>query len=292
MGESKMKKIAAALLTMLQLLAAASLSEELLPADLAEGSRLIGLLITREDLSAYTGGTGILMASCVQTEPGCDPEYVFGDVSGLRLICFTVPDEAGEGARIVSVVDDGFTAVGFDVDEDSGSVSMDADISFVPRPEDAFFFYNPVLVAATGQVFAVPGDFMAVNAAMNPPGSSVGQTVRDERKHTENGMETTDTTTVNVRINAVRKPVEIRVLQFTEKHELLKSEAFIPGAVPDRIEPLAEAAYLLLETVEKEGEGTGLIRREAVGRDTDYLITMSCGKDGVCHSHDHDVLWK
>lgn len=287
-----MKKTAAVLLIVILLLASVSLSEGILPGDWAEGSRLIGLLITREDLSVYTGGAGGLPASCVQAGPDSDPEYLFGDVRGLRLICFAVPDEAGEGSRVVSNVDDGFTAVDFDISEDSGSVNMDAAFCFVPGPEDALFFFNPVLLSASGQAAAVPGDYMSVSAEMNPPGSSVGQTVRDERRHLENGREIVDVTTVTVQIDAVREPAEIRLLQFDENHVLLKSEAFTPSSVPEQIRPLAETAYLLLETVEKDGKGGFLIRREAAGRDQDYLITMSCAEDGICLCHGHEIIWE
>lgn len=286
-----MKKMAAVLLSMLTLLVfLPSLSEATRPADLSEGSRLVGVLITTEDLFVYTGETGVLLASCTQKEP--DPEYVFENVSGLRLICFLMPDEDGGGNRMVSQVDEGFSAVHFDMEEDGSSIKMDAEISFVPGQDDALFFYNPILLADSGQVFAVPGDFMAVSAAMNPPGSSVGQAIRDERTRMENGLEIADTTVVSVQINAVREPMEIRLLQFSEKHELLKSEAFQPGAVPDRIVPLAEADYLLLETVEKGEDGSVFIQRVAVGRDTDFLNTLSCRDDGICICHYHDVLWE
>ena len=287
-----MKKTAFVSMIMILLFASVSFSEEPLPADLSEGSRLIGLLITREDLSAYTGGSGVLPASRLHSEPDGDPEYFFGDVRGLRLICFMLSDASGKDSHAVFNTDDGFTAIDFDIDQDSGSVSMAAVISFVPGREEALFFMNPVLMAASGQVFAVPGDFMAVSAAMNPPGSSVGQTIRDERTHAENGRENADTTTVTVQINAFREPTDIRLLQFSEKHELLKSEEFLPGAVPDEIVPLAEADYLLLETVEKDFDGVFFTRREAFGRDVDGLNTLSCGEDGVCIRHYHDVLWK
>ena len=108
---------------------------------------------------------------------------------------------------------------------------------------------------ASGQVFAVPGDFMAVSADANPIGSLVGQTIRDERKHTENGREITDATTAGIQIEAVREPLKIRLLQFSAAHELLESEEFEPGAVPEQIVPLAAADYLLLETIEKGPDG-------------------------------------
>lgn len=287
-----MKKFAAALLAMVVLFASFSLAEEIAPADAAEASRLVGLLITREDLSRYTGEAGVLSASCTQKEPDAEPEYSFGAAGGLRLICFVAPEENGEDSRVVSNVDDGFSAVNFDIKEDGSSVSMDAALCFVPGQDDELFFYNPVLRTDSGQVFAVPGDFMAVNAAMNPPGSVVGQTVRDERKHTENGREITDATVVSVQIKAVREPQSIRLLQFSAAHELLESEAFAPGAVPEEIVPRAEADYLLLETVEKIPDGEGFTRREVIGRDTDYLNTLSCREDGICLNHYHEVLWK
>ena len=289
--DRNMKKIVAALWTVMMLLFAVSLAEEAMPADLLEGSRLIGLLITREDLSAYTDEAGVVLASRAQKETEDETEYIFGAVSGLRLICFVAPEENGEGSAVISTVDDGISAVDFHLSEDGGTVKMDATINYVPGQDDEFFFYNPVLLAASGQAFAVPGDFLAVNAAMNPPGSSVGQTVRDERKHTENGRDITDVTIVSVRIQAVREPLKIRLLQFSETHELLKREEFLPGAVPEEIIPLAEADYLLLETVEKDPDGGSFTRREAVGRDVDFLNTLSRRKDGICLCHYHEVVW-
>ena len=262
------------------------------PVDISEGSRLIGALITRKDLIEYTDGAGVALASFTQEGPDADPEYVFGDISGLRLICFIAPEDDGEGNRVISWVDDGISAVDFDLNEDDSSVRMDATISFVPGPDEELFFCNPVFRSASGQVFAVPGDFMAVSAAANPPGSSVGQTVRDERIHTGNGGETSDTTAVSIQIESVCEPAEIRLLQFSENHEILKSEAFAPGTVPELIVPLAEADYLLLETVEKDPDGGTFTRREVIGRDLDFLNTMSCRDDGICLNHYHEVLWE
>ena len=141
-----MKKIAVVFLFMLLLVVPLSFSEGLLPTDLSEGSRLIGLLITREDLSAYTGGSGVLPASSLQPAPDSYPEYLFGDVRGLRLICFMLPDASGEGSRIVSNVDDGLTdaykenrcvklqfAVSCDADTVKVKWNNTGDMPFTPR---------------------------------------------------------------------------------------------------------------------------------------------------------------
>lgn len=63
-----------------------------------------------------------------------------------------------------------------------------------------------------------PGDFKAVSAAMNSPGSTVGQTILDEQKHMRNGLGRIDVTKLKFQINAVRDPREIRLLQFSETH--------------------------------------------------------------------------
>ena len=63
--------------------------------------------------------------------------------------------------------------------EDTGNIRMKASVSVVPKQDEDIFFYNPVLRTKDGRIFAVPGDFMVVSAEMNPPGASVGQTVRD-----------------------------------------------------------------------------------------------------------------
>lgn len=58
----RMKKIASVFLIMILQLVSTSFCEELHPADLSEGSRLVGLMITRENLPAYTVESGFLPA--------------------------------------------------------------------------------------------------------------------------------------------------------------------------------------------------------------------------------------
>ena len=292
-----MKRLISVLTAILLILSSASLAETVfpddspVPADPAEGSRLAGLFITKEDISSYIGEEGLLWASVSGECSESGPEYRFEAVNGLRLICFTVPENGDEGSSIVSNVDDGFAAVDFNLSEDGSTVRIKASVSVVPKQDEETFFFNPVLRTADGGVFAVPGDFMAVSAGMNPPGASVGQTVRDERKHTEDGVEIVDYTEVNVEITAVREPLKIRLLQFNKAHEILQSEEYEPGSVPEQVVPLAGADYLLLETEEKASDGSAFTRREIFGRDTDYLNTLSCREDGICVSHCHEILW-
>ena len=292
-----MKKLLILLLAFQMIFSSVSLAEtastdtSLVSADPTEGSRLVGLFITKEDISPYIGEEGLLWASVSEENAESGPEYRFEAVDGLRLICFTVPETGNEGSSIVSNVDDGFAAVDFNLSEDSSTIKMKASVSVVPERDEETFFYNPVLRTADGRVFAVPGDFVAVSAEMNPPGASVGQTVRDERKHTENGIEFVDYTEVSVEIMAVREPLKIRLLQFSKTHEILKSEEFAPGSVPEQIAPLGEADYLLLETEEKTSDDSMFTRREIFGRDIDYLNTLSCREDRICVSHYHEIIW-
>ena len=286
-----MKRVTSVLAALLVMILSVSLADNMPPADPTEGSRLVGVLITMRDISPYTGEDGLLWASVSGEDTDFGPEYYFEEVGGLRLICFAVPEENGDGSSIVSNVDDGFSEVDFSLSEDNGSIAMKASVHVVPGQSDEMFFYNPVLRAEDGRVFAVPGDFVTISAEMNPPGSSVGQTIRDERRHTENGEEIVDVTEVNVEIMAAREPMGIRLLQFSKAHEILKNEEFMPGSVPEQITALAEADYLLLETEEKAEDGQVFIRREVFGRDEDYLNTVSCREDGICISHYHEILW-
>ena len=133
------KKLAAVLFVIIMLLVSVSLSEETVSADTSEGSRLIGLLITREDLAGHTDESGVLLASCLQKGSVDETEYRFGDISGLRLICFIASEGNGEESFVISNADDGISAVDFNMNEDGSSVKMDATISFVPGQNEAFF---------------------------------------------------------------------------------------------------------------------------------------------------------
>ena len=292
-----MKRLISVLIAILVILSSVSLAETAssdtfpIPADPTEGSRLVGLFITKEDISLYIGEEGLLWASVSGEGSDSGPEYRFEAVNGMRLICFAVPETDSEGSSIVSNVDDGFAAVDFNLSEDGSTVKMKASVSVVQGQDEEAFFYNPVLRTEDGRVFAVPGDFVTVSAEMNPLGASVGQTVRDERKHTENGVEIVDYTEVNVETMAVREPLKIQLLQFNKAHEIVQSEEYEPGSVPEQIALLGEADYVLLETEEKTPDGSTFTRREIFGRDTDYLNTLSCREDGICISHYHEILW-
>ena len=96
---------------------------------------------------------------------------------------------------------------------------------------------------------------------------------------------------MSIQIQAVRKPLLIRLLQFSRTHELLENEEFLPGTVPEQIIPLTETDYLLLEIEEEDPDREVFIRREVFGRDADYLNTLSCRDDGICLSHYHEILW-
>lgn len=292
-----MKRLISVLIAILVILSSVSLAETAssdtfpIPADPTEGSRLVGLFITKEDISLYIGEEGLLWASVSGEGSDSGPEYRFEAVNGMRLICFAVPETDSEGSSIVSNVDDGFAAVDFNLSEDGSTVKMKASVSVVPGQDEEAFFYNPVLRTEDGRVFAVPGDFVTVSAEMNPLGASVGQTVRDERKHKENGVEIVDYTEVNVEIMAVREPLKIQLLQFNKAHEIVQSEEYEPGSVPGQIALLGEADYVLLETEEKTPDGSTFTRREIFGRDTDYLNTLSCREDRICVSHYHEIIW-
>ena len=255
-------------------------------------SRLVGLFITKEDLAHYVGEDGVLWAVLSQETPDADVECVFEGVGGLRLICFSLPEENGQDARVVSIADDGIADVHFDLTEAGDAVKIDGIISCVPGEKEEFFFYNPVLLTSDGRVCAVPGDFMAVSADMMPFGASVGQKLRDERKHTENGETMTDITEASLQILAVREPLKTMFVQFSQAHEVLKTEEYAPGAVPEQIVLLKDADYLLLETEERTADGGVYIRREVFGREDDCLNTLSCREDGICLHHYHEILWQ
>lgn len=262
-------------------------------AETAGGSSLIGLLITREDLSPLLGEEGVLWTTVSGESPEADSEYTFEGVDGIRLFYFLFPEEDGEGQRIVSKVDAEIAAADFSLSDSANGSSMriDGALYFVPEQDETAFFYNPVLQAGDGRVFVVPGDAMAVSADMNPPGSSLGQALHDERKHTEKGVELIDTTDVNLELRAVRRPMKISLLQFDKAHALLSAEEYAPDAVPEQIVSLAGTDYVLLETEETDPYGRIYTRREVFGREDDSLYTLSCGENNLCLRQYHEILW-
>jgi len=283
------KRACCFLLTAVLIFSAALFSAQ---AETEQTARLIGLLITRESLKSYVGEDQVLWGTVTQPGPEEEVECRFEGINALRLLCFFTPDESGQDASLHSNVDDGIAAVDFDITENGASIKMNAKIFFVPSQEETLFFYNPVLMTEDGRVFATVGDAMIVDAGMFPPGAAVGQTVKDQRTHRENGQEIVDTTEAALEIQSARAPLNIHLVQFSSDHELLQADAYAPGTVPETIVPLGKADYLLLETEERDGEGRIYCRREVFGREDDFLNTLFCREDGICLQEYHEILWE
>ena len=258
-------------------------------AEAMEGSRLIGLFMTTDDLAPLVGDDGVLWAAVHPGTDASETEYSFGGVRGLCFIGSIGRDEQGQDV-VISDVDEGISKADLNFADES-FIQMNGTILFVPGPEEVNFYYNPVLEAQDGRVFTVPGDPMTVDASMGLPGAAVGQTLRDERKHAEDGVEVTDVTEVSMEIKTVREPLQITLLQFNDGHELLKSETCAPDSVPEELAMLEETDYLLVETRERTADGDVFTRREVLGREEDLLNTLLCREDRICVQRYHEIVW-
>ena len=218
-------------------------------------------------------------------------EYIFEGVDGFRMI---YPVDSGEGGPYGYLtadreISDAETSIS--ADDTSETTKLNGVIYFVPKTDDEHFFFNHVYQTADGRVYAVAGDSISFSPE-NTAGSSMGMTFSGWRNETQYGKTTRETRMeASVQVKIVDKMKKVTVLQFGADNNLLKSEEFLPGQLPETYVPLAETEYIILDT-ENESEDPDFAHdREIFAKNTGFMYAFTCRDDGICTKQNCEILW-
>ena len=242
------------------------------------GNRLTAKVIRKEVPDEGEDGT--------HTETDC----VFEGVNGLRMIY--LPLGGDESTFGPCIVDEGISDVSLDFKTtDAGEeVKMKGKIRFVPRNGDECFWFNPVFQTADGAVYALPGEFMSMGDATRH--GSMGMTQNTRETYTSNGQETSvRSLEIAVEIQGMDAPVRNRVLQFSRDNELLKTDEFEPGKLPESIVPLPETDWFLEDTETDSTETEWRNDRRVFSRQDDFLTAFMSREDGICVGQSCEIRW-
>jgi hypothetical protein len=284
------------------------------PADAqaTQEDRLIGVLVTLDYLDEMNldltpgqaaGPDGMyrnrLTATLIQEEhPSEDggtvmmPAYAFEGVDGLELYAPAVEIQ-GE-ARHTSRVSPGYGDVKLGYhDKDGGTdLSLEGTL-WLAKGGPEFLVLNPVYQTASGEVYALAGDSVGFSGM---DGSDIDSSFAIKQSHTwqskgsvmlqENPAsqeETTGmyTTTVEVHFRSLQLPEAYAIVQFDADNTVLSREAYAPGEIPETIETLPGAAWLMLEG--KPGSlGTANASRVLYEKGDSLLTSYVPRADGLC----------
>lgn len=293
------------------------------PADAqaAQEDRLIGVLVTLDYLDEMdleltpgqaAGPDGMyrsrLPATLIQEEhPSADggtvmmPAYAFEGVEGLELYAPTV-EIRGE-ARHTSRVSPGYGDVklGYHDKEGGTDLSLEGTL-WLAKGGPEFLVLNPVYQTASGEVYALAGDSVGFSGMEGSPIDSSFAIKQNHTWQSKGSVRLQDslasqeetagmyTTTVEVHFRSLQLPETYAIIQFDADNAVLSRETYAPGEMPESIETLPGAAWLVLEGC-AANKGTMDASRTLYQRGDSLLTSYAPRADGLCAPVSSGIRW-
>ena len=212
-----------------------------------------------------------------------DGHFVFEDLEGYAY--FTPTVEHPEGETTVVNADSCFSDIknGYhSKDNNLREISTEATLYVADDVGHVAFYMNPVYQDDSGNVYLMAGTGLHSDIV-----GSMSQSMDMERKVTIDDVETTEKYAVQITYKGVPRPERIVVLQMDVQSNVLSREEYLPGQLPEQIDPVKGAEYIIVETI-NETEVT----REVIAKDDRWMHTYDPQENGICEQQSTEVLWK
>lgn len=233
------------------------------------------------DTSKYSGRI-YAVPSGYQEDGTPNGDYTF---EGLEGYAYFVPLVEMENVKThVPNADSCFTdiRVGNHVKGDNVTEStVEATMYVVDDLGDYHYYLNPVYQDENGNVYLMAGTGLASNEL-----GTMSQYMDSELKTTIDGVETTQRYSVKITYQGVPRPETIVVLQMDVDSNVLSREEYQPGELPQQLDPVDGAEYIVLETHNAAG-----VTREIVSQEERWMHTYDPAESGVCEQQETELLW-
>lgn len=278
---------------------------------ITESDRLIGVLVTREyldlfDMEGYLNDhmdqvlngnvqmneadssfQGRLYATLEKgpEEGAVSADYIFDVLGGMALYAAEIPQEDGR-LYTRSYTGDGISDVSLylnssDSDGEKNEIILKGTVYMVPDSISGGLIYvNPVCQSADGQVYAVSGE----GVMMNADGEGTAWTVTYEGSLTTvvGGVTREVCSSVELKLETAIPPESAALLQMDADSNVISRQVFVPDELPDVLTLEAETAYVVVELSRIVGTGETDISRSLYDRGAEGLEILCDRGDGIC----------
>lgn len=123
---------------------------------------------------------------------------------------------------------------------------------YVRRDSGKYRFYmNPVYQTASGEIYMTGGDSGSIGGMED--GGSFSMSLKEDMSVTENGVTTGYSTSVEVKFTVMDEPEQIRLHYMDEKLNILYTEEYAPGALPEKLVAKEGTVCVVVEMVFENG---------------------------------------
>lgn len=154
---------------------------------------------------------------------------------------------------------------------------------YVPMGTAVMLCANPVYMTPEGQYYVVQGNSFHSSVDCG----SMSQSVSDEKTWTADGVEYSYCARFTTVVQGVELAERVVLIQMSGDHKELGRAEYVPGQMPETIEPAEGAAYVIVEEYNSNGV------RRTLNQPGDEHITVYYQEDQVyCLPQVTEVLWE
>ena len=208
---------------------------------------LVGVVITREHLDLWDPMTGDQKLYAV---PGEDGRMEFDLPGSISFFTYEYDHPAG---RTTAVANTGVSGAGPHIKstDEGESVELTGTL-YVPESSGTIcFYFNPVYQAEDDSLYLMAGQGTALSGD-NGEGMSFSHDMSATETITVNGKKQTRSCSVKVTAEVVSVPTEIRMLHMDAAGNLIFTQSWQPGQVPEHVALHRDCAWAVLEQVKPE----------------------------------------
>lgn len=264
----------------------------------AEADRLCGVFVTLDyldisfedqeleipanwngDPSSIVFPEGRIYATRNEEENG-HIDYTFDGIEGFRLFSVNTDSPDGLGSYSASYGDDALQDGLIEISDEE--VSLSGTIYFDVH-SSCSVFPNPVYQTPDGQVYMTSGTGISFGGDQTE-GSGGSTSLSATMTETIDGVETSHTTEVEIKVEALNTNKKVILKQMDSDDKIIEQTEITQDQIPESIAVHKSTAYMIMEEHCIDHENKASVKRTLVRTDEEFLGASFTGDNGIIES--------
>jgi len=205
-------------------------------------------------------------------------EYTFDGIEGFRLFEVKVNDSKENSSYWSSMTDSGIEDVHVEISDESvrlsGTISYDVHTSYFS------IYANPVYQTPEGDVYMIEGSGISFSGDQSE-GTGGSTTLSETITENTNGEETSRTTDVEIKVEAVNTNKKVVLKQMGINDEMITQTEITQDDIPKSIQIDKDTEYMIMEEHCVDYEGKASVKRTLLSTDEATLGARFTGDNGI-----------
>jgi len=222
--------------------------------------------------------------------------FRFPDVEGIQFFVAASPPHVPNETTISHTdpgISGGHTHMRFG--DNYRHVEMEGTVLIVPGTSAmAIVHMNPVFQTTDGSVFLTNGSAFSGHG-LETEGLIFSTFIEETKTITENGVESTYSTSITINVTSMFAPTKIVLLQMDENSHIVMRTEFAPDEMPQTFYLEADTAYVIIETHRDRPNANERVARELITQNlhnnSQWISTFVAGEDGILVINGTEIIW-